>query len=167
MSEKGGIYVPPSLSPNRSFYFAIDNVDFQIDTPDGKEQLHGITQVVFQEKAPNWNKSIERFKTNTPKNTKNVYNIIYCAEPKSQNETYLAHDDLVNYDKVNQYTFWDIAWALSRTIDSEKFVPTWSAHNSTNREATQLSKYFTTPVTHGKLIRNSKKYTGFYLSGHE
>ena len=52
MSENGGIYVPPSLSPNKSLYFAIDNVDFQTDTPDGKEQLHGITQVVFQEKDP-------------------------------------------------------------------------------------------------------------------
>ena len=47
MSENGGIYVPPSLSPNTSLYFAIDNVNFQIDTPDGKEQLQGTTQVAF------------------------------------------------------------------------------------------------------------------------
>ena len=39
MSENVGIYVSPSLSPNTSLYFAVDNVDFQIDTPDGKEQL--------------------------------------------------------------------------------------------------------------------------------
>ena len=109
MSENGGIYVPPSLSPNTSLYFAIGNVNFQIDTPDGKEQLHGTTQVVFQEKIPNWNKNIERFKRNTPKNTENVYNIIYCAEPKCRNETYLAYKDLVNCDKVNQHKFWDIA----------------------------------------------------------
>ena len=37
-SENGGIYVPPSVSPNTSLYFAIDNVDFQIDMPDEKEQ---------------------------------------------------------------------------------------------------------------------------------
>ena len=89
--------------------FAIDNVVFQIDTPDGKEQLHGTTQAVFQEKIPNWNKNIERFKRNTPKNTENVYNIIYCAESKCRNETYLAYKDLVNCDKVNQHKFWDIA----------------------------------------------------------
>ena len=47
MSENGEIYVPPSLSPNTSLYFAIDYIDFQIDTPDGKEQLHGTTQVAF------------------------------------------------------------------------------------------------------------------------
>ena len=61
MSENGGIHVPPSLSPNTSLYFAIDNVNFQIDTPDGKEQLHGTTQVVFQEKIPNWNKKHRTF----------------------------------------------------------------------------------------------------------
>ena len=120
MSENGGIYVPPSLSPNTSLYFAIGNVNFQIDTPDGKEQLHGTTQVLFQEKDPNWNKnSLKCFKRNTPKNTENVYNIIYCAKPKSRNETYVAYEDLVNYDKVDQYKFGDIAWTLSRTTDSE------------------------------------------------
>ena len=51
MSENGGIYVPPSLSPNTSLYFAIDNVDFQIDTPDGKEQLHGTIQVVSRKRS--------------------------------------------------------------------------------------------------------------------
>ena len=120
MSENGEMYVPPSLSPNTSLYFVIDYVDFQIDTPDGKEQLHGTTQVLFQEKDPNWNKNIlECFKRNTPKNTENVYNIIYCAKPKSRNETYLAYEDFVNYDKVNQYKFGDIAWTLSRTTDLE------------------------------------------------
>ena len=51
----------------------------------------------------------EPFKRNTPKNTENVYNIIYCVEPKSRNETYFAYEDLVNYDKVNHCKFWDIA----------------------------------------------------------
>ena len=51
MSEKGGIYVPPSLSPNRSFYFAIDNVDFQIDTPDGKEQLRYYSSCVSRKSS--------------------------------------------------------------------------------------------------------------------
>ena len=44
-------------------------------------------------------------------------------------------------------------------MDSEKLVPTWSAHNSTNTEATQLSKYFTTPVIHGSPTDWSNLYT--------
>ena len=114
---------------------------------------------MFQEKDPNWNENIKRFKRNTPKNTENVCNIIYCAEPNSRNETYLAYQDLVNYDKVNQYKFWDLAWALSSTMDSEKLVPTWSAHKSTNTEATPLSKYFTTLVIHGSPTDWSNLYT--------
>ena len=82
-SENGGIYVPPSVSPNTSLYLAIDNVDFQIDMPGGKEQLYGTTQIVFQKKDHNWNKNKERFKRNTSKNTENVCNTIYCASPKS------------------------------------------------------------------------------------
>ena len=77
----------------------------------------------------------ECFKRNTQNSTKNVYNMTDCAEPKSRNEAYLAYEGLVNYDKVNQCKFWDIAWALSKTMDSEKLVPTWSAHNSTNTDA--------------------------------
>ena len=74
-----------SVSPNTSLYVAIDNVDFQIDMPDGKEQLYDTTKVVFQEKDGNCNKNIERFKRNTSKNTENVYNTIYCASRKSRN----------------------------------------------------------------------------------
>ena len=34
-------------------------------------------------------------------------------------------------------------------MDSEKLISIWSAHNSTNTQATQLSKYFRTPVIYG------------------
>ena len=44
-------------------------------------------------------------------------------------------------------------------MDSEKPVPTWSAHNSTNTKATQLSKYFSTPVIHGSPTDWSNLYT--------
>ena len=93
-----------------------------------------LLQLCFKKKILTGIKA-ECFKRNTPNNTKNVYNMTDCAERKSGNETYLAYEGLVNYDKINQCKFWDIAWALSRTMDSEKLVPTWSAHNSTNTEA--------------------------------
>jgi len=50
--DNGGIYVPPSISPDKPLFFAIDNIDLNIDTPDGKDQLHGSSQVIFQEKDP-------------------------------------------------------------------------------------------------------------------
>ena len=48
-------------------------------------------------------------------------------------------------------------------MDSEKLVSTWSAHNSTNTEATQLSKYFTTPVIHGSPTDWSNLYTALKI----
>ena len=41
------VYIPPVISP-KPLFFAIDNIDHTIDTPDGKDQLHGMTQVIFQ-----------------------------------------------------------------------------------------------------------------------
>ena len=32
---------------NTPLHFAIDNVDFSNDTPDGKNEFHGVGQVVF------------------------------------------------------------------------------------------------------------------------
>ena len=68
-----------------------------------------LLKLYFKKKFLTGIKNIERFKRNTPKDTENVYNTIYCAEPKSRNETYLAYKDLVNCDKNNQHKFWDIA----------------------------------------------------------
>lgn len=36
MERSGGIYVPPHVVPSSHVFFAVDNVDFGIDTPDGK-----------------------------------------------------------------------------------------------------------------------------------
>jgi len=33
--DKGGIYVPSSISPDKPLFFAIDNIDLTIDIPDG------------------------------------------------------------------------------------------------------------------------------------
>ncbi len=48
MSSTNGISVPPGLQKGKPLFFAIDNIDFQEDTPDGKDTLHGTMMVVFQ-----------------------------------------------------------------------------------------------------------------------
>lgn len=50
IDDNDGVYTLTSISPNKPLFFAIDNIDLTIDTPDGKDQLHGTTQVVFQER---------------------------------------------------------------------------------------------------------------------
>ena len=49
-TENEGVYISSCISSNPVPYFAIDNVDVQIDTPDGKNQLHGTAIAVSQQK---------------------------------------------------------------------------------------------------------------------
>ena len=45
-----GTFIPSTLKEGQPIYFAIDNVDLKIDTPDGKGQLHGTGTIVNQKK---------------------------------------------------------------------------------------------------------------------
>ena len=42
------VYFPFPLSQQEMLYFAIDNADLKIDTPDGKNQLHGTVIMAYQ-----------------------------------------------------------------------------------------------------------------------
>ena len=47
IDNNNGVFVPPNIIYNTPLHFAIDNVDFSNDTPDGKNEFHGVGQVVF------------------------------------------------------------------------------------------------------------------------
>lgn len=49
MESTNGVYVPKSLMKGRFIFFAIDNSDFNEDTPDGKHTLHATAKAVFQQ----------------------------------------------------------------------------------------------------------------------
>ena len=50
MDWNDGIFIPPDVVPGRRVFFAVDNVDFAEDTPDGKRTLHGTAMAIFQRK---------------------------------------------------------------------------------------------------------------------
>ena len=52
MERNDGIFIPPDVVPGRRVFFAVDNVDFAEDTPDGKRTLHGTAMAIFQKKDP-------------------------------------------------------------------------------------------------------------------
>ena len=47
-AQNNGLYIPETLVKGRFLFFAIDNVDFAEDTPDGKGTLHATATAVFQ-----------------------------------------------------------------------------------------------------------------------
>ena len=48
--NNNGVYTPLNIRNGINLHFAIDNTDFQNDTPDGKSEFHRIGFTVFQKK---------------------------------------------------------------------------------------------------------------------
>ena len=164
IAKDGGIYIPPMVSPNQPFFFAIDNIDFQVDTPDGRDHLRGTTQVVFQQKYMDESRTVHTFERNKPQtNNLPVHDTVYCAEPKPRNDTYLCFDNIKSVKDLDIYRRWDLAWTLARNIDTTTSVPTWSAHNSLHTEVIPLANYCITPVIHGSPTDWSNLYTALKI----
>ena len=51
--ESNGIFIPSDVQKNLPTFLAIDNIDFKVDTPDGKNQLHGTAISAYQQKISN------------------------------------------------------------------------------------------------------------------
>ena len=52
MELNDGLYIPPDLVLGRHVFFAVDNVDFAEDTPDGKNTFHGTAMAIYQRQEP-------------------------------------------------------------------------------------------------------------------
>ena len=50
INSNDGVFIPKSISKCLPIYFAIDNIDLKIDTPSGRNQLHGTTIAVHQKR---------------------------------------------------------------------------------------------------------------------
>jgi len=48
MATRNAIYIPWNVVQSISIFLAVDNIDFDEDTPDGKHTLHGTMMVAFQ-----------------------------------------------------------------------------------------------------------------------
>lgn len=48
IQDNGGLFIPSCITPFKNVFFAIDNMDLQIDTPDGQWQLNGTAMAIFQ-----------------------------------------------------------------------------------------------------------------------
>eukprot|EP00795_Rhopilema_esculentum_P016885 gene16885-8362_t len=52
MAETGSFVVPPFIKKERSIFFAIDNIDWQINDPNGQNQFHGTVVTINQQYHP-------------------------------------------------------------------------------------------------------------------
>ena len=52
MQANDGVYIPADVVLGRHIFFAVDNVDFAEDTPNGKRTLHGTAMAIYQRRNP-------------------------------------------------------------------------------------------------------------------
>ena len=51
-NKRNGVFIPTGFIPGKTDFFAIDNIDIEIDSQDGKNQLHGRVIAAYREKQP-------------------------------------------------------------------------------------------------------------------
>ncbi|XP_073237151.1 uncharacterized protein [Porites lutea] len=52
IESEGGMFLPLDIVKGRYVYFAVDNIDFSEDTPEGKRTLHGTAMAIYQKVEP-------------------------------------------------------------------------------------------------------------------
>ena len=91
INNNSGVFIPRSISKDLPIYFAIDNTELKIDTPDGRNQLHVTAIAVYQKKKETsevlQHVSIDR-QSKPKKLTRPIYSIQYCPKPISKNSNY-------------------------------------------------------------------------------
>ena len=121
-------------------FCAIDNSNLQIDTPDGKGQLHATATGIYQQHDPDIPNitfvKIER-ELKPGKTKESIYTIKFCPEPKRENKSYNQFKDMLNFEEIKKSKESDTFWFLMKTlcIQLVNEVPTWSAYNSLINEA--------------------------------
>ena len=53
--KNNGVFIPTGFVPGKTTFFAIDNGDVKIDTPDGGKQVHDTVIAAYQEKQSTMN----------------------------------------------------------------------------------------------------------------
>ena len=132
ISLNHGVFVPPNIQPGIPLHFALNNIDFKNDTPDGKSEFHGTTLVVFQKNSKLNHELLENRQTKSfPfQHIPFQENVIMKPNPpKEKFSDYGAPNSSVD---VSSYRCADRIWGLCQMIGEKRLcqLPTWSASNS-------------------------------------
>lgn len=61
------MFLSPDIVKGRHVYFAIDNIDFSEDAPDGKRTLHGTAMAIYQKVGPQDEEPVLRYHNRSTK----------------------------------------------------------------------------------------------------
>ena len=175
MSQNDGVYLPPDIVKSRHVFFAIDNVGFAEDTPDGKRTFHGTAMAIYQrrepaDKEPELIVNITNQQRSIRELPESITDLMECPEPPSKpvGRVYpqfglFAEEELPIEVKMEEF-----AWLLGRSLtripsDNPQVAgeeneagsdqpakstnaPLWSAYNSTISDTMPLTRVGTPPL---------------------
>ena len=99
------VFISLQVYQKETLFFAIDNSDLQIDTPDGKGQLHATATSIYQQHDPDIpnipSVKIER-ELKPGKTKESIYTIKFCPEPKRKNKSYNQFKDMLNFEEIKK-----------------------------------------------------------------
>ena len=148
MENNDGVYVPPSIQKECPIYFAVDNCDFQSDTPDGKSEFHGTVQIVYQNSTnPLESKSlkIERNQNKTADlNPFPAKEIIPKPLPPKHNYREIENTS----SSIEYYSHIDMLWFTKKCIDNTSIDnhQTWTGFNSMVIKARSITNINALPL---------------------
>lgn len=174
MVQNDGVYLPPDIVMGRHVFFAIDNVDFSENTPDGKRTFHRTAMTTYQRihpedkipdlivDAPDQSRSIKEL-------PESVTSLLECSMPPSKpagpvypNFGLFADDEI-----PIQVRMQDFAWLIGRSLSRSPTnnlglmpetqtgvrstgkgteVPVWSGYNSLFNDVMPLTRVGTPPL---------------------
>ena len=123
------VFIPRSISKHLPIYFAIDNTDLKIDTPDGRNQLHGTAIAVYQKTETSevlQDVSIDR-QSKPKKLTRPIYSIQYCPKPIRKNNNYPIYTNQLFSKVMRICCNDDTVWTLMKTLNNDLAgnISTW------------------------------------------
>ena len=137
MKKFYGLYVPPFMKKGSFVFFAVDNADFQEDTPDGKGTTHGTITVVYQKTSAQGEPIAQPLCIKDANNltvTPHHTTMIQCNKPKplpllsADTENFTVNTTGVQMKYQQQLFGWVIAYINCRL--QGEHMPGWAGYNS-------------------------------------
>ncbi|CAH3151769.1 unnamed protein product, partial [Porites lobata] len=162
MEKEDGMYLPPDIVKGRHVFFAIDNVDFAEDTPDGKRTLHGTAMAIYQATDLDDEQPVLRLEesTNCSRTVRELPDsftaLQECPAPSPKPIVPLhPRFGLMEEHEIPIIVSRDeFAWLFSRTFNAGRIendedqarVPVWSGYNSLVNKALPVTRVGAPPL---------------------
>ena len=123
------VYIPPNIVHGRHVFFAIDNVDFGEDTPDGKRTLHATAMAIYQTCEPDDQELKLNLiglaqKRSNKELSLSMPELLECPKPaaKPQSPAYPSFSLMTDEEPLKHPGLPDFSWLLGRTLARSKAI---------------------------------------------